>query len=81
MFVFVSGNITRSKKTPSNLTPDPMGKKAQNEVTILTDAETSAFTEPGEVGHIRLSGMTFPRSESLSSPSSCLLYLLLLGWG
>lgn len=66
-------------KETSSLTPDLMGKKAQDEVKIFIYVKTSAFKEPGDIGHTCPSGMTSPRSEYLSSPSSCPLYRPLLG--
>lgn len=62
----------------SRLTPYPMGKKAQNEVKIFIYVKTSAFAEPGDNGNTCLPGINSSRSEYLSSPSSCPLYLPLL---
>lgn len=83
MLVFVSG-LERNRKMQENLKShcDPMGKKRpKKEVEIFIHVNTSAFTEPGETGHSRLSGMTPPMSEHLSSPSSHPLYCPLLGQG
>lgn len=58
----------RCKKTSNLIVIRWAKKRPKKEVEIFIHVKTSAFTEPGDIGHSCLSGMTPPMSEHLSSP-------------
>lgn len=73
-----------TQEDEGNLKYHPVIRRARRpkkKVKNFIHVKTSAFPEPGDIGHSRLSGMTPPMSEHLSSLSSCPLCCPLLGQG